>query len=313
LTARQVGQLLALSAIWGASYLLIKIALEGFDPAVIVFLRVLLAAALLYVVIAVRGGPDRAALTELRRRPRDTFIQGTLAVALPFSLIAFGETEIDSGLTGVLISPGPLFIALLAPAIDATERVDRRGTLGLVIGFAGVLLLIGVDTLGSAGEFLGALAMIGAALAYALGAMFARLRFRNVPPLVVSFGACAVAAVVTLPIAAATIGQSSPDLGEIAALLALSLLGTAAAFVLYFTLIAEAGAGKAALCGYLIPPLALAYGAIFLDETITWAAIGGLVLILGGVAMAGGERGVEGTAPETEEGRPAEAPTAARS
>ena len=97
----------------------------------------------------------------------------------------------------------------------------------------------------------------------------------------------------TLPIAAITIGDSSPDSGELAALISLGVLGTAAAFVLYFTLIAEAGAGKAALCGYLIPPLALAYGAIFLDETITWAAIGGLVLILIGVSMAGGERGVE--------------------
>ena len=116
-------------------------------------------------VIRIRGGADRAALGELRGRRRDAFIQGTLAVALPFSLIAFGETEIDSGLTGVLISPGPLFIALLAPAIDRSERVDRRGKVGLLIGFAGVMLLIGVDSVGSTGEFLGALAMIGAALA----------------------------------------------------------------------------------------------------------------------------------------------------
>ena len=298
MSTRQVGLLIAVSAIWGASYLLIKIALDGFEPGVIVFLRVLLAAALLYVVILVRGGSDRTGLANLRRRPRDTFIQGTLAVALPFSLIAFGETQITSGLTGVLISPGPLFIALLAPAIDRTERVDRRGTIGLVIGFAGVMLLIGVDTVGSAGEFLGALAMVGAALAYGLGAMFTKLRFAGVPPLVVSFGACAVASIVTLPIAAATIGNSRPDLGEIAAVVCLGVLGTAAAFVLYFTLIAEAGAGRAALCGYLIPPLALAYGALFLNETITWAAVAGLVLILAGVSMAGGERGVEAPAPE---------------
>jgi drug/metabolite transporter (DMT)-like permease len=306
-SARQVGLLLGVSAIWGASYLLIKIALDGFDPAVIVFLRVLLAAALLYAVILARGDTDRAALAELRRRPRDTAVQGTLAVALPFSLIAFGETQISSGLTGVLISPGPLFIALLAPAIDRSERVDRRGTFGLVVGFAGVMLLIGVDTLGSTGEFLGALAMIGAALAYALGAMFAKLRFGGVPALVVSFAACAVAAIVTLPIAALTIADSSPDLGEIAAVVSLGVLGTATAFVLYFTLIAEAGAGRAALCGYLIPPLALAYGAIFLDETITWAAIAGLVLILVGVSMAGGERGVEAPATDAEQPRPAEA------
>jgi drug/metabolite transporter (DMT)-like permease len=134
------------------------------------------------------------------------------------------------------------------------------------------------------------MAMVGAALAYGLGAMFIRLKFRGVPPLVVSFGASAVAAALTFPPAVATIGGNSPDLGEIAAVVLLGIVGTAVAFVLYFALIDEAGAGKAALVAYLIPPLALAYGAVFLDETITGAAIAGLVLILIGVALASGER-----------------------
>jgi len=241
-------------------------------------------------VIMIRGGEDRAALGWLRRHPRRTLVQGTLAVAIPFLLITFGETQISSGLTGVLISPGPLFIAMLAPLIDPTEKVDRRAGVGVVIGFAGVVLLIGVDTVHSIGEFLGALAMVGAALAYGLGAMFARLKFRGVPPLVVALASCGVAAVLTLPPALATLGDNHPDAGEIAAVVSLGAIGTAVAFYLYFGLIAEAGAGKAALCGYLIPPLALAYGAIFLDEEITAAAIGGLALILIGVALASGER-----------------------
>ena len=280
----------AISAIWGASYLLIKIALDGIEPMMIVFARVLLAALLLYVVIVARGGEDRAALGFLRERPLRTLGLGALSVAVPFSLISLGETQISSGLTGVLISPGPLFIAALAPLIDPTEKVDRRGWLGVVIGFAGVVLLIGVDTIHSAGEFLGAMAMVGAALAYGLGAMYIRLKFRGVPPLVVSLGACAVAAVLTLPPALVTVGDSSPDLGEIAAVVSLGIVGTAVAFVLYFGLIDEAGAGKAALCGYLIPPLALAYGAVLLDEEVTAAAIAGLILILIGVALASGER-----------------------
>jgi drug/metabolite transporter (DMT)-like permease len=282
--------LAGVSAIWGASYLLIKIALDGFAPSMIVFARVLLAALLLYAVIVVRGGEDRAGLGWLRRHPGRALVQGTLAVGIPFMLISFGETQISSGLTGVLISPGPLFIAMLAPLIDPTEKVDRRGAIGVVIGFAGVVLLIGVDTVHSTGEFLGALAMVGAALAYGLGAMYARLKFRGVPPLVVSFAACAVAAVLTLPPALATIGENQPDLGEIAAVVSLGAIGTAVAFVLYFGLISEVGAGRAALCGYLIPPLALAYGAILLDERITPASIAGLILILAGVALAGGER-----------------------
>ena len=161
-------------------------------------------------------------------------MQGTLAVAIPFMLISFGETQISSGLTGVLISPGPLFIAMLAPLIDPTEKVDRRAGIGVVVGFAGVMLLIGVDTVHSTGEFLGALAMVGAALAYGLGAMYARLKFRGVPPLVVAFASCAVAAVLTLPPALATIGENHPDLGEIAAVVSLGAIGTAVAFYLYF-------------------------------------------------------------------------------
>ena len=117
-----------------------------------------------------------------------------------------------------------------------------------------MVLLIGVDTIHSTGELLGALAMVGAALAYGLGAMYARLNFRGVPPLVVSFAACGVAAVLTLPPALATLGENSPDLGEIAAVVSLGVIGTAVAFYLYFGLIAEVGAGRAALCGYLIPP-----------------------------------------------------------
>ncbi|MGH2978145.1 MAG: DMT family transporter, partial [Solirubrobacterales bacterium] len=279
MTPRQLAMLAGVSAIWGASYLLIKIALDGFAPSMIVAARVLLAALLLYVVIVIRGGEDRAALEWLRRHPGRTLVQGTLAVSVPFMLITFGETQISSGLTGVLISPGPLFIAMLAPLIDPTEKVDRRAGIGVVIGFAGVAMLIGVDTVHSVGEFLGAMAMVGAALAYGLGAMYARLKFRGVPPLVVSFAACAVAAVLTMPPALATLGENHPDAGEIAAVVSLGAIGTAVAFALYFGLIAEVGAGRAALCGYLIPPLALAYGAVLLDEEVTAAAIAGLVLI----------------------------------
>jgi drug/metabolite transporter (DMT)-like permease len=280
----------AVSAIWGASYLLIKIALDGFAPSMIVFARVLLAALLLYAVIRIRGGEDEAGLGWLRRHPGRTLVQGTLAVGIPFMLITFGETQISSGLTGVLISPGPLFIAALAPLIDPREKVDRRAGIGVAVGFAGVAMLIGIDTIHSLGEFLGALAMVGAALAYGLGAMYARLKFPGVPPLVVSFAACGVAALLTMPPALATIGENHPDAGEIAAVVSLGAIGTAVAFWLYFGLIAEAGAGKAALCGYLIPPLALAYGAVLLDEEITAAAVGGLVLILIGVGLASGER-----------------------
>ena len=292
--------LIAVSAIWGASYLLIKIALDGFEPISIVFLRVLLAAILLYAVIRARGGVDREALTVLREHPGRTAIQGLISVALPFSLISLGETQISSGLTGILISPGPLFIAILAPFVARSERVGRRAGIGVVVGFAGVIVLVGFDSLGSSGELLGALAVLGAAASYGAGALYARLKFAGVPPLVVSLGAVTAAVAWTLVPAIATAGQNAPDLGDVAAVVCLGVAGTAIAFVLYYSLIAETGAGRASLVGYLIPPVALAYGALLLGETITAAAIGGLALILVGVVLAGGEREVEGQAGDVE-------------
>jgi drug/metabolite transporter (DMT)-like permease len=289
---------LGVSAIWGASYLQIKIALDGLNASVIVFGRVLIAAVILY--FAVRALTDRArAFSFGRRYPREVFVLGFLSITAPFMLISYGETQISSGLTGILIAPGPLFIALLAPFLDPSEKVDSRGASGLLIGFAGVVLLIGLDTVDDTGEFLGAIAMLAAALSYGLGALYAKIKFagEGVPPLVMSFFSCAAASVLTVVPAAATIGGSSPDLGEIAAVVSLGAIGTALAFVLYYSLISETGAGRALLVGYMIPPIALAYGAILLDEEITAASIVGLTLILAGVALASQRREVEAEEP----------------
>jgi drug/metabolite transporter (DMT)-like permease len=284
----------SLSAIWGGSYLLIKIALDGFDASMIVWARVTLAALILYV--AVRAREDRGrAFAFVRRHPSRVATLGLLSITLPFLLISYGETQISSGLTGILVAPGPLFVALFAPFLDPTERVDRRGGLGLLTGFAGVIVLVGVDTVHDTGEFIGSLAVLGAACSYGLGAMYAknRLSHAGVPPLVMSLFSCTAASIMTLPPALATIGRNHPDLGEIAAVVSLGAIGTAVAFVLYYSLISETGAGRASLVGYTIPPIALTYGAVLLDETITLASIVGLILILFGVGMAGPERAAE--------------------
>jgi drug/metabolite transporter (DMT)-like permease len=290
------------SAIWGASYLLIKIALDGLNASVIVFARLALATAILYFAVRVLTDWERAS-TFARRHPGQIAVLGLLSITFPFMLITYGETQISSGLTGILVAPGPLFVAAFAPFLDPTEKVDRRGAIGLSVGFGGVVLLLGIDTVGDLGEFLGALAVLGAALSYGLGALYAKKRFTGagVPPLVMSFFSCAAASLMTLPPAIATLPGASPDLGEIAAVVSLGVVGTALAFVLYYTLIAETGAGRALLIGYMIPPVALAYGAMLLDEEVTAAAIGGLVLILAGVALAGRERAdVEEAAPPPE-------------
>ena len=166
---------------------------------------------------------------------------------LPFLLITFGELEVPSGLTAVLISPAALFVALLAPFIDPSERIDRRQAVGLVGGLAGVALVVGVESIHSLWQFLGAMAMIGAAILYALSGFVVKGPYKGLSAVQTSFISLSVAAVVTLPIAAATTPGEVPGLRAVLAVLVLGAVGTALAFVIFYKLIAEVGAGRASL------------------------------------------------------------------
>jgi drug/metabolite transporter (DMT)-like permease len=285
-SARHAGLLAALAAIWGGSYLLIKYALDGFSPAMVVFGRTALGAAVLYTVIRAQGGDARAALGDVRRRPGTALLLGALAIAAPFLLISFGELEVPSGLTAVLIAPAPLFVAIFAPALDPSERIAGRQAIGLVVGLAGVALLVGVETVHRFVELLAALGIVGASASYALSSFMVKGTYRGRPALAVSCISVGAGALLTAPVALATAAGHTPDLRSTAALVGLGVLGTAAAFVIFYRLIAEIGAGRAALVSYLIPPLSLLYGATLLGERITAGALGGLALILAGVALA---------------------------
>jgi len=287
MSARQIGLLAALSAVWGGSYLLIKYGLEDLEPAVIVWVRLVLAAIVLYAVMRLRGGgaEARAAHAELRARPWRAILLGAVAIALPFNLITFGELEVPSGLTAVLIAPASLFVAAFAPLIDPSEKVPPSALGGMLLGLAGVALCVGLESVHSIWAFLGALAMVGAAACYALSSFVVK-RYKGLTSVTTSFISILVAVVLTLPAAIATAPASFPGLRASLAMLALGVIGTALAFVIFYKLIAEVGAGRASLVSYLAPGVALLYGAIFLDEEITLAAIGGLALILGGVGLA---------------------------
>ena len=204
----------------------------------------------------------------------------------PFLLITFGEHVVPSGLTAVLISPASLFIALLAPFILPSESIDRRQGVGMLLGLAGVIVVVGVESVHTLEEFLGALAMVGAAFFYGISSFIVKGRYGKLAAVQTSWISVTVAGVMTLPVALATTPGHTPDLGSTAALVVLGVLGTALAFVIYYELIGAIGAARAALVSYLAPGIALFYGAIFLDEAITAAAVVGLVLILGGVAIA---------------------------
>jgi drug/metabolite transporter (DMT)-like permease len=186
----------------------------------------------------------------------------------------------------VLISPASLFVALLAPFILPSESIDRRQGAGMLLGLAGVALVVGVESVHSLKEFLGALAMIGAAFFYGLSGFVVKGRYGSLAAVQTSWISVTIAGLITLPIGIATTPGHTPGLGAIAAVVALGAVGTAIAFVIYYELINGIGPARAALVSYLAPGIALFYGAIFLDEKITVAAIGGLVLILGGVAIA---------------------------
>jgi drug/metabolite transporter (DMT)-like permease len=288
MSSRHIGLLAALSAIWGGSYLLIKYALEDLSAPMIVWARVALAGLVLLAALRITGGPAAVGAVgrELRGRPRPALLLGVLAIALPFMLITLGELEVPSGLTAVLISPAALFVALFAPWIDPSERIDRRQGLGLLMGLGGVALVVGVESVSSVGQLLGAFAMLGAAACYALSGFVVKRSYGHLAAIQTSLVSITVASVLTLPFALATLPPSLPGARTVAAVLALGAVGTALAFVIFYELINAVGAGKASLVSYLAPGVALVYGAVLLDEEITAAALFGLALILGGVALA---------------------------
>ena len=284
MSLRHAGLLAALAGIWGASYLLIKYGLEDFDPGFVVWARTALGAA---VLLAVMGQENRRlAAAEVRERPAWALLLGLLAVALPFCLISFGELEVPSGLTAVLLAPASIFVAMFAPFLDPTERVDALAGVGMGIGLVGVALLVGVESVSTLWQFLGAMAIIGAAISYALSSFVVKSRYSQLPSIAASAISVGMASMLVLPVAAFSLPDHVPGLRPVLSVVALAVLGTALAFVIFYRLIAETGAGRASLISYLAPGVALLYGALLLDEHISTAGIGGLVLILVGVALA---------------------------
>jgi drug/metabolite transporter (DMT)-like permease len=249
----------AMSLIWGVPYLLIKIAVAELSPLEVVFARVLIAAVLLLPVALSRG-----ALAGLR--PRLGWLVGLalLEVAVPFPLIAAAEQRIASSLTGILISVEPLFIALLALRFDAGERVSGLRLVGLLIGLAGVVTLLGLDLGGSASELMGAGMVLLATLCYAGGAMLVQRRLRDVDPLGVSASTLVISVVLLAPLAWWSLPAAPPAPEVLAALVVLGAVCTAIAFILFFALIAAAGPGRAAVITYVNPAVAVALGIGFL-------------------------------------------------
>jgi drug/metabolite transporter (DMT)-like permease len=276
--------LLALAGLWGASFMFIKIGVRELEPTTLVCVRLGIGAlVLLPVALATLGA--RAVVRETRAAWRPLVAIGLVNSAIPITSISWAETHIDSGLTAVIQASAPLFTALLALRFAQHDRVGGARLVGLVLGFGGVALLVGAQP---SGDVLAALAVTFSALCYAVAAIYSARALVDVPPLVSAIGALTAASLALLPFALFQLPSHFPSWEVTGAVLALSIGGTSLGYVLYYTLLSGAGASRSILITYLVPALALAYGAVFLGEPVAAAAVGGLALVLAGVALGTG-------------------------
>jgi drug/metabolite transporter (DMT)-like permease len=282
--------LILTAAVWGSSYMFIKVALEDVSEGAIVCIRTALGAALLLGIAA-----HRHVLGVLRERLRWILVIAFIQVVGPFLLITHGETRISSSLTAILIASVPIFTALLALRFDHTERSQGWALAGVAIGIVGVVLLFGVDLSGDADELIGGAMMVLASLGYAISWMLVKHKMAGAAPEAVAGGTMLVAAVVTLPLLIAAPPDASIGFDALGSLIALGVGGTGLAFILFYTLIADIGPRRASIVSYVAPAFSIAYGVLLLGESLGPGAIAGLVLIL-----AGSWLGAEGRLP----GRP---------
>lgn len=273
--------ILALAGIWGASYLLIAIGLRDLDPVMIAFLRIALAALVLVPVAALRG-----AFAGLGRRWGLLAMLGAVQAAGPWVLLAFGQEEVSSSLAGILVASTPIFTALLAIRFDQAERARGLRLVGIGVGIVGVAVLLGLDLGGSSAALLGGLAIVLATLGYAIGGFIVKHRFAAVAPIGTAAGVMLASTVLLAPFAVFSLPESAPGLGPIAAVVALGVVGTGIAFVIFYELMTTVGPARTFIVTYLAPAFAVIYGALLLDEEITVVTLVGLALIVGGSYLA---------------------------
>jgi drug/metabolite transporter (DMT)-like permease len=275
------------AAIWGSSYMFIKVAVDEIEPTAMMFLRLVLALAVLVPVLFVAVGARRA-VADIRGMGRGAFAVGLLNMALPFVLIAWGEKHIDSGIAAIANASVPIFVALLALRFNPQERVRGLRLAGVLVGFAGVGVLTGLHPEGGWWAIAGTLAVVAASVCYAGANHYVQHRFALTAPLILTTASCAAGALILLPFAAVQAPEETPSWEALASVAVLGILGTAVALLFFYRMLSSYGATRSSLVTYLLPPTALIYGTLILDEQITLNAILGLILILAGVALGSG-------------------------
>jgi drug/metabolite transporter (DMT)-like permease len=287
--AGEWGMLVALSLLWGGSFFFIGIAVKELPPVTIVALRVSLAAVALLIVCRIMG----------LRLPREGavwrafFGMGLLNNIIPFCLIVWGQTHIASGLASILNATTPLFTVIVAHFLTTDEKMTGNKLAGVLIGFVGVATMIGPAAFGGAASNLwGQIAVLGAAISYSFAGIFGR-RFKamGVPPLMTATGQISSSTLMLIP-AALLIDKpwtlAMPSLGTWGALVGIALLSTALAYLIFFRILATAGATNLALVTFLIPVSAILLGSLILGEQLEIKHFAGMAMIAAGLAAIDG-------------------------
>jgi drug/metabolite transporter (DMT)-like permease len=282
-TRRAWIQMSVLAALWGASYMFIKVALDDVSPIIVVWVRLVLAA-LVLLPIAYRRG----ALRSLRPHLPVVAVLSVVQVLGPFLLITFGEKHIASALAGILVASAPIFTALLAVRFDREELATGWRLVGVLVGIVGVALLFGVDLTGDSAALLGGLMVLLASLGYAIGPLEMKRRMTGVPPVATAAATMTFAALLLTPAVPFAWPSHAPGIDTVASLLVLGAGGTGVAFLIFYTLIAEVGPGRATVVAYIAPGFSVVYGVVLLGESFTAGTAAGLLFILAGSWLAAG-------------------------
>lgn len=279
--------LLLLGLIWGGSFFFARIAVQHVPPFTLVFLRLSLAALALHLYIG--GRMDLYA--SLRTHWKPFLLLGLANNALPHSLLFIGQIHLSAGLASILNATTPIWTVLIANGMTSDERLTARKIAGCLIGLAGTAVLLGPAALAKTDiPFWALLFPIGASMSYGFAAVFGR-RFRHLPSPVTAAGQLTASSLIILPVSLAVDHPWTlpiPPAGTIGAVLALALLCTAFGYILFFRIIALAGATNVSIVTLLVPPSAILLGALFLGERLAANAIIGMILIACGLMILDG-------------------------
>jgi len=286
MSARNWGLLLLLALLWGSSFFFYKVLVAVLPPITVVLGRVGIAAVAMNLWLLAQGQVmPRSPLLWAR-----FLLLGLLNTAIPFVLIAWGETRITSGMASILNATTPIFMVAVAHWGTDDEKLSLGKSAGIVLGIAGVIVLVGPEAFRGAAYIWGALAVVGASCAYGFGGVYSR-RFKDLSPLVAATGQITGGAIILLPLSLMVDRPWSlamPGWHVWAALLAIALVNTALAYVVYFKMVATVGVTYISLVTFLIPIIALLLGAVFLSESVTAQALAGMAVIALGLAAIDG-------------------------